>query len=130
MHIDEGNLSVLDVQGPHLQSLLDQGRHDELLREAKRLLSIDPDDFNVCQTAARFLIDGGSDAQNLEAINAGMVVIERLLRECPKLDEEFTIRFRYNLSNGYGARYHYFRARNQPGEADVELQAQKEILQG
>lgn len=117
MHVKQQHIDLLEKESSRLRTLLHEGKAQEAISGARKLLAHDPDDFNFCQSSSGLLIDAGSDASDLDAIDEGIAVIQRILDEVPTLPEEHSIRLRYNLSNGHAARYHVFRSRGpSPGQ--------------
>lgn len=130
MHVKKQNLDLLKAELPRLNALLNEGKIDLLLEESRRLLTVDEKDVNICQTVARFLIDGGSVTLDSKALTDGINILEAVLAEASILDEGDLLSFRYNISNGHAALYHLHRKHNETDLAEASLQAQKTHLQG
>src|SRR5436305_7201179 len=129
MHILEKNISRIGILSGRLRALAKEGKASEVLGQARLLLSSDPHDLNICHVASIFLIDCGSETNDIQAIDEGIAIIDKILVEIPKDDSAFSIQNRYNQSNGHASRYLYYLLRSQGDLANNALQSQKRLLQ-
>lgn len=112
-----------------IQPLQQSGDMQAIYDEAKELLASSPDDHQVRLVASGCLIDSGSTLQSLDVVNEGIALIQDLLSDDGSLSPHHRTTLKYNLANGYTARFEILGQGVKPEEAVEAIQEAKTLLQ-
>jgi tetratricopeptide (TPR) repeat protein len=100
------------------------------LQSAKDLLSEVPNDIALQSACAGIFINGGSWSEDIEWVNLGVSLIEKLIETISDSEKEFIANLKYNLSNGYSEQANLlYKSDSHNSIADELLQKQKHCLQ-
>ena len=109
--------------------LYETGDFEKAVNKAQLLLDKNPNDHNAWSYSAGFFIDIGNVLQNLELVEKGVSLIEKIFKEQPNLDIEIRSGLEYNLSNGYASKHRIFRIIGEADKSQEALRREKYLLQ-